>query len=128
VAAVGQPLVHRAARCPRRTDLGWLRRDGGTLATGLAAAGLARAGRLIIGAPGRSAQPLLLLFNAEPADTPFVLPAGRWAGWQPLLDTADDTAGSACAPCTGHTLLAARSVQLLVALPAAPSPSTRTGA
>ncbi len=38
-----------------------------------------------IGAPGRGNQPLLLLFNAEPAGTAFRLPDGAWTA---LLDTA----------------------------------------
>ena len=78
-----------------------------------------------IGAPGRGQQPLLLLFNAEPADTPFVLPPGAW---QPLLDTADDAVGNAGTPqASGSLLLRARSVALLAG-PAFPSPPARPGA
>jgi hypothetical protein len=91
---------------------------------GLDTIGLARAGRLI-GAPGRGNQPLLLLFNAEPADTRFVLPPGAW---QPLLDTADDAVGpDTAAPRSGHTLLQARSVALLAG-PAHPATPPRTSA
>ena len=76
-------------------------------------------------APGRGNQPLLLLFNAEPADTRFTLPAGAW---QPLLDTADDAVGpDTAAARSGHTLLQARSVALFAG-PAHPVPPPRTSA
>jgi hypothetical protein len=56
---------------------------------------------------------------------------GVWAGWQPLLDTADETVGPTSAPRQGSTLLAARSVQLLAAVPrlaSLPQSSPRPGA
>jgi hypothetical protein len=78
-----------------------------------------------IGAPGRGNQPLLLLFNAEPADTRFTLPPGDW---RPLLDTADEAVGATpVPPHRGDTLLQARSVVLLAG-PAHPATPLRTSA
>lgn len=107
-------------------DLGWLRRGGGSLGDWDWTQSASRVLGALIGVPGRGTQPLLLLFNAEPADTAFTLPPGPWSAWQPLLDTADETVGTTSAPRQGSTLLAARSVQLLAALPrpASHSPST----
>ena len=106
-------------------DLSWLRRNGGSLNDWDWTQSASRVLGACIGAPGRGSQPLLLLFNAEPADTPFTLPPGSW---QPLMDTADDSTGAASAPRTGHTLLAARSVQLLAGLGFPANPSPRSGA
>jgi glycogen operon protein len=91
-------------------DLGWLRRGGSHLNDWDWTQAASRVLGAVIGAPGRGQQPLLLLFNAEPADTRFTLPPGSW---QPLLDTAAEDVGPGHPPRTGHTLLAARSVQLL---------------
>jgi len=107
-------------------DLSWLRRGGGALTDWDWTQSASRVLGAFIGAPGRGNQPLLLLFNAEPADTPFQLPPGRW---QPLLDTADDMVGpERTKPCSGQMLLPARSVALLAgpvlpAPPAAPPPA-----
>ncbi|OYU68398.1 MAG: hypothetical protein CFE45_42995, partial [Burkholderiales bacterium PBB5] len=67
-------------------------------------------------------RPLLMLFNAEPRDTDFHLPAGPW---HTLLDSSDDAAGQGTdAAHSGHYPLRARSVVLLagqaVPFPSAP--------
>lgn len=106
-------------------DLSWLRRGGGSLTDWDWTQPASRVLGAFIGAPGRGIQPLLLLFNAEPADTWFVLPPGAW---QPLLDTSDDAVGTdTAAPHSGSLLLQARSVALLAG-PAAPTPPLRTSA
>ncbi len=106
-------------------DLSWLRRGGGALNDWDWTQSASRVLGAFIGAPGRGNQPLLLLFNAEPADTVFQLPPGSW---QPLLDTADDAVGTtATAPQAGSTTLQARSV-LLLAGPAFPPSPPRPGA
>jgi glycogen operon protein len=100
-------------------DLSWLRRNGGALNDWDWTQSASRVLGAFIGAPGRGNQPLLLLFNAEPADTGFQLPPGHW---QTLLDTAEaqpdaQAGGSAglatAAPQVGNLTLRARSVLLL---------------
>jgi glycogen operon protein len=71
-------------------DLSWLRRNGKTLDDGDWAQAESRVLGALIGAPGRGARSLLLLFNAGPLDTSFDLPTGPW---QVLLDSATDVAG-----------------------------------
>ncbi|MDH4391842.1 MAG: glycogen debranching protein GlgX [Aquabacterium sp.] len=106
-------------------DLSWLRRGGDALNDWDWTQSASRVLGAYIGAPGRGNQPLLLLFNAEPADTRFTLPPGAW---QPLLDTADDGVGpDTAAPHSGHMLLRGRSVALLAG-PAASVPPPRTSA
>ncbi len=102
-------------------DLSWLRRGGSALQDWDWTQAASRVLGACIGAPGRGQQPLLLLFNAEPADTAFQLPAGDW---QPLLDTADDTVNAAsAAPCRHQVMLRGRSVALLASVaPALPPP------
>ncbi len=103
-------------------DLSWLRRGGGTLHDWDWNQSASRALGALIGAPGRGDRRLLMLFNAEPEDTPFQLPPGDWHA---LLDTADDTVGQLDeAPVRGTFHLAARSVALL----ASPPHRTRHGA
>lgn len=112
-------------------DLSWLRRNGGSLNDWDWTQSASRVLGACIGAPGRGHQPLLLLFNAEPADTRFSLPPGSW---QPLLDTADDGVGATgTPPVAGSLLLRARSVALLAGpafstTPSTPHPAMRTGA
>ncbi len=106
-------------------DLSWLRRGGGALNDWDWTQSASRVLGAFIGAPGRGNQPLLLLFNAEPADTRFTLPPGDW---RPLLDTADEAVGATPAPPRrGDTLLQARSVVLLAG-PAHPATPLRTSA
>jgi len=105
-------------------DLGWLRRNGEALGDWDWTQSASRVLGAFIGAPGRGRQPLLLLFNAEPQDTPFQLPAGDW---QRLLDTTDDPAADgpaapAAAPWRGSYPLRARSVALLATAPSTARP------
>ena len=119
-------------------DLSWLRRGGGEFTEWDWNQSASRVLGALIGAPGRSTQPLLLLFNAEPQDTDFHLPAGDW---RVLLDTSDSTNTSDdshdSAGLSAHFRLHARSVALLVACadgcahpsPRPPTPpTTRPGA
>jgi len=71
-------------------DLSWLRRNGKALSEGDWAQSASRVLGALIGAPGRGARSLLLLFNAEPHDTGFDLPPGPW---QVLLDSSAAPAG-----------------------------------
>ena len=101
-------------------DLTWLRRGGGSLGDWDWTQSASRVLGALVGAPGRqpgpAAQPLLLLFNAEPADTDFKLPAGDWSL---LLDSAApapaETPGLTLTSIvsSGHFQLRARSVALL---------------
>ncbi len=128
-------------------DLSWLRRGGAGFNDWDWNQSASRVLGARIGAPGRGGQALLMLFNAEPEDCDFQLPAGAW---QRLLDSADDAAdgGAAEATHTTHTTdttdttdatdgkmlppqdtgyrLRARSVALLLdtTLRPAPAPST----
>ncbi|MDE2397608.1 MAG: glycogen debranching protein GlgX [Burkholderiales bacterium] len=61
-----------------RHDLAWLRRNGEALAAGDWDDRRSRVLGAFIGAPGRGAEPLLLLVNARETDTEFRLPPGRW--------------------------------------------------
>ncbi len=105
-------------------DLGWLRRGGQALNDWDWTESPSRVLGALVGAPGRSAQPLLMLFNAEPEDTLFELPDGEW---QLLLDSADtlpaDPAPTRLA--RGHCPLPARSVRLMVR-ETSPSPNRLT--
>ncbi len=65
-------------------DLAWMTRDGRPLQGDAWADASTRVLGCLIGDPGRAAAPLLLLVNADAADTNFVLPAGVW---QVMLDT-----------------------------------------
>ena len=106
-------------------DLSWLRRGGGTLDDWDWTQSASRVLGACISAPGRGQQQLLLLFNAEPADTVFQLPPGQW---QPLLDSADDAVGShAVAALSGGITLHARSVVMLAG-PALSHPPPRPSA
>jgi glycogen debranching enzyme len=59
-------------------DLIWLQPYGSTLSTTDWQDSQQRALGVLIGAPGRAPQPLLLLLNAQSDDVEFSLPAGRW--------------------------------------------------
>ncbi len=67
-------------------DLGWLREDGQPLSGDDWRDLSARSFGALIGAPGKAAAPLLLLFNGDPQARAFTLPDGPW---QALLDTQD---------------------------------------
>jgi glycogen operon protein len=68
-----------------RHDLAWLMPDGGSL-QGLAWQDpSSHVMGCLIGAPGGSAGPILMLFNPEHADHSFVLPSGAW---QAVLDSS----------------------------------------
>lgn len=69
-------------------DLAWLTRTGELLQGEAWSDPDTRVLGCLIGEPGRAAAPLLLLVNADAADTSFMLPAGVW---QVLLDTTQPT-------------------------------------
>jgi pullulanase/glycogen debranching enzyme len=64
----------------------------------------------LIGQPGRSKTPLLLLFNPQASDRSFVLPAGSW---RILLDTARNEVGDALRQDAASYPLLSHSVALL---------------
>jgi glycogen operon protein len=92
-------------------DLAWLQSTGEAM--GVAAWNDTTDGVLgcLIGKPGRSTAPLLLLVNPQEADRNFVLPAGAWRA---LLDTTRDEPDAAWQGTPSYPL-AARSLVLLVA-------------
>jgi len=99
-----------------RADLAWLQADGAPLEGDAWNDPAQRLLGTCIGAPGRSAQPLLLLMNGGDVDAPFALPAGTW---RVLLDTAALTSQQ---PMVQTPLaLAAHSLVLLV-LESSPRP------
>ena len=134
-------------------DLTWLRRGGGGLTDWDWNQSASRVLGALIGAAGRPAQglaqPLLLLFNAEPHDVDFQLPPGAWrllldstlADTSAATPAATPAATSAATPAvtsaatpastnpgwTGHYPLPARSVVLLAGAPIT-HPTPRTGA
>ena len=69
-------------------DLTWITRGGQPLQGEAWADGGSRVLGCLIGEPGRAAAPLLLLVNAEPEDTRFMLPAGVW---EVILDSTHPT-------------------------------------
>ena len=98
-----------------QADLAWLRRGGQALADWDWAQTASRVLGACIGAPGRRAGPLLMLFNAEPGDTRFSLPPGRW---RCLLDSslaATAALNAAVSEFEHHYPLPARSMVLLAA-------------
>ncbi|TXT38769.1 MAG: glgX [Comamonadaceae bacterium] len=66
-------------------DLSWWQADGSVLQGDAWHHPLTRTLACLVGHPGRSLLPLLLLVNPEASDAEFVLPRGQWQG---LLDTA----------------------------------------
>ena len=108
-------------------DLSWLRRGGAAFTEWDWNQSASRVLGALIGAPGRGSQTLLLLFNAEPEDCDFQLPAGDW---QALLDSADD---DSIEPADGKFMsdnfhLRARSVVLLADTAVRPSTYPRPSA
>jgi glycogen debranching enzyme len=90
-------------------ELTWLQPHGLPLSAGDWQDGQQRALGVLIGAPGRSAQPLLLLLNAQPDDVAFVLPKGPW---RVLIDSVN--AAGACSSVTlPNWTLPARGMVLL---------------
>ncbi len=90
-------------------DLSWWNADGGALQYSAWHLPLDRTLACLIGKPGRSATPLLLLVNASASPQVFVLPKGEWHA---LLDTnhprgeADWVASTfAPEPVAAHSLL-----------------------
>ncbi len=67
-----------------RHDLAWLRRTGEPLTVEDWNNRMSRILGAYIGQPGKSTEPLLLLFNGRDTEASFALPAGRW---QAELDT-----------------------------------------
>ncbi|MBX3668955.1 MAG: glycogen debranching protein GlgX [Rhodocyclaceae bacterium] len=96
------------------TDLAWRRADGAAMEVSDWHGTGERRLQMLIGAPGKSACPMLLLFNADAADFGFVLPPGRW---QVLLDTAQAAGlpqgGDGAAPVSSTLNVSARTVALL---------------
>lgn len=96
-----------------KVDLSWLRSDGGALhgADWHDPGDYALA--CLIGRPGRSTSPLLLLVNPHAQDRPFALPPGTW---QASLDTAQDD-GAPPSPWRGQGQYSvpAHSLALLIA-------------
>jgi hypothetical protein len=68
-----------------RTDLAWLRRTGEPMTAEHWNNRMSRIVGALIGRPGRSPVPLLLLLNGRDMDAGFELPPGRW---EALLDTS----------------------------------------
>ncbi|HEY6134275.1 MAG TPA: glycogen debranching protein GlgX [Rubrivivax sp.] len=90
-------------------ELSWLQAQGHPLSAADWQDGQQRALGVLIGAPGRSTQPLLLLLNAQSHDLHFMLPPGAWTV---LLDSVDPArAGSSAAP--SGWLLKAHGVTLM---------------
>jgi len=89
-----------------RPDLSWLRADGAPLDGNDWRDSSVRSLGALIGAPGKSAAPLLLLVNAEANDSDFALPAGAWRA---LIDTfsveqAPSWSGETRYPLKAHSL------------------------
>jgi glycogen operon protein len=106
-------------------DLTWLRRNGQTLNDWDWGQSASRVLGALIGEPGRGNQAMLMLFNAEPHDTAFVLPQGSWAL---LLDTSQDLLETPPVVHQRVLNLPARSVLLLASPQASLIPSKRHGA
>jgi glycogen operon protein len=93
-------------------DLAWLRADGGTMfgddwpRPGVQALGC------LASRPGRAGAPLLLLFNPEPRDVDFAVPAGAW---EIVLHSAEAAAHGRRVAGGAAFALAARSVVVLAA-------------
>jgi pullulanase/glycogen debranching enzyme len=74
-------------------DLTWLQPRGASLSVADWQDGQQRALGVLIGAPGRASQPLVLLFNAQHEDVEFALPPGRW---RVLIDSVSPNATGKC--------------------------------
>jgi glycogen debranching enzyme GlgX len=93
-----------------RTPLQWLQPDGTPLQGEYWHREDQRAFSLLIGQPGRSADALLLLANADTAQAAFTLPAGRW---RRLLDSSAARGEGEAATIEGTATAAAHSLLLL---------------
>ena len=106
-------------------DLAWLRRGGQPLNDWDWTQSASRVLGALIGQPGHGHGPLLMLFNAEPQDTVFSLPAGPWRCLLDSSQTDGCSAGQLDADDTSrpivdtHYPLPARSVVLLARQPGA---------
>lgn len=96
-----------------RPDLTWLRRSGEPPSADEWNSGRSRVLGALIGAPGRSAAPVLLLFNGRDFDTAFTLPPGPW---RCELDSAEPDGASGWLQDAGEPsfVLRAHSVAVLV--------------
>jgi glycogen operon protein len=103
-------------------DLAWLSSDGSLLVGDAWNLSGDRMLGCLIGHPAKAGAPLLLLFNPDPIDRPFQLPAGVWRG---VLDTSDAVGRSAWhgqgevpvdVPARGMLMLAAAGAKLGVDL------------
>lgn len=105
-------------------DLSWWNFDGSVLQGDAWNHANGRTLACFIGKPGRSATPLLLLFNAGAHDDFFVLPKGRW---QALLDTSHPHGLSNQQGAAGTGIrVAAHSLLMLQQSAAKPAPATAT--
>lgn len=94
-------------------DLAWITRTGESLQGNAWDDPDTRVLGCLIGEPGRAAAPLLLLVNADAADTRFLLPAGVW---EVLLDSSHPRGlGSWQGQGEVERTVAAGSLQLLAA-------------
>ena len=96
-------------------DVSWWNADGSVLQHEAWHQPTARSLACLIGKPGRSATPLLLLFNARSMREAFKLPQGHW---QALLDTShprgqsdDRGAGGMCFPVAAHSMVLLQDTQ-----------------
>ena len=98
-----------AADADGNYDLSWWNADGSALQGDARHQPLQRALGCLIGKPGRSKSPLLLLINSGASPETFALPRGQW---QALLDTSHPrglavwrAAGATPVPVVAHSLL-----------------------
>ena len=114
---LGAHWYHGAETASGAADLDWLGPDGGALAEPDWHDASARVLGARIGAPGRGAEPLLLLCNGSDQDSAFSLPAGDWAV---LLDSADNAGDGTASPprASASFALRAHTVALLRREPA----------
>jgi glycogen operon protein len=82
-------------------DVSWWNADGTTLQHEAWHHAMDRSLACLIGKPGRSNTPLLLLFNAGALRENFVLPPGQW---QALLDTSQPRGQSQARGAGGESL------------------------
>jgi glycogen operon protein len=91
-------------------DLSWWEPDGSALQPEAWHQPMARSLACLIGKPGRSPEPLLLLVNSSVSRESFMLPRGRWL---PLLDTAHARGESRFASVSDAVFVSAHSLILL---------------
>jgi glycogen debranching enzyme len=114
-----------------RTDLAWLRRNGEPMTARHWNDRMSRILGALIGRPGRSPVPLLLLLNGRDLDAGFELPPGRWeavldtsqadgrSGWRSPPPAADAVTQRITYPLKARSLVLMRDVGTL----AEPSPN-----